>query len=39
MKHPTRSEHRCPPSVTTVLLYWALAYIVVSVVLYIDLTH
>jgi predicted nucleic acid-binding Zn ribbon protein len=37
--HPIRSEHRCPPSTNTVLLYWALALIVVSVVLYIALTH
>lgn len=39
MGHPIRSEHRCPPSVTTVLCYWALALIVVSIVLFIALTH
>ena len=39
MMHPTRSEHRCPPSITLVLLYWALADILIAVVLYIALTH
>jgi hypothetical protein len=39
VRHPTRSEHRCPPGITLVLLYWAMAYITVSIVLFIALTH